>query len=213
MEWITNTIITLNPLSLGVIILSAMAVGWIFYGLRGYKYWFKRFHQYKVPRKRSLQKNYGYVEYVPEVVNVKPSPQPVAQPARIIEKNPAPQLVKKKSSVPNPSKDIPTLQVKQQEKLLEKKPIYSAKDDLRVVEGVGPKIEEILNTNGIYTWRELAATPIFNLENILERAGNRFKMHDPSSWPKQALMADTGKWDELRKWQDELHKGIEIKKD
>lgn len=197
MEWITNTIITLTPLSLGVIILSAMAVGWILYGLRGYKYWFKRFHHYKVPRKRNMKRNFGYVEYVPEVVNVRPTtPAPVARAPRIIEK----PTVK------------PVPQVKPPQQVVEKKPIYSTKDDLRVVEGIGPKIEEILNSNGIYTWRELAATPQSNLENILERAGNRFKMHDPSSWPKQALMADTGKWDELRKWQDELHKGIEIKK-
>lgn len=199
MQWLTETIITLTPLSLGVIILGAMALGWIIYGLRGYKYWFKRFHHYKVPRKSKLRKNYGYVEYVPEVVNV--SPRPIAREPQIIYKQQAQQI-----------QQVPQVQAPVNIPQETPEPIYSTKDDLSVIEGIGPKIEEILNSYGIYTWRELAMTPISNLKNILEKSGKKFQMHDPSTWPEQAKMADQGKWDELRKWQDALHGGVQVKK-
>lgn len=32
-------------------------------------------------------------------------------------------------------------------------------------------------------------------------------MHNPGSWPKQAEMADEGKWEELKAWHDELDSG------
>lgn len=206
MEWLTQTIITLTPLSLGVILLIAMAAGWVIYGLRGYKYWYKRFHYYKVPRRKKMRKNYGYVEYVPEVVNV--TPRPTARAPQVIEKQPIQRTAPMQAvPVPAPAPKKATKAV-----VPDPEPLYSTKDDLRVVEGIGPKIEEILNQQGIYTWRELAMTPVSNLQNILANAGKRFQMHDPSSWPEQAKMADQGKWDELRKWQDELHGGINVKK-
>ena len=80
-------------------------------------------------------------------------------------------------------------------------------DDLKVVEGIGPKIEELLNKDGILTFGQLADTPATRVKEILEAAGPRFQMHDPTTWPKQSAMARDGKWDELKKWQEELHKG------
>jgi len=79
----------------------------------------------------------------------------------------------------------------------------SAKDDLQVIEGIGPKIEKLLNEAGIYTWRQLSRTDVKMLRKILDDAGPRFRMHDPSSWPLQAAMAAEGRWDELQKWQEE----------
>ena len=32
-------------------------------------------------------------------------------------------------------------------------------DDLKIIEGIGPKIEELLNNEGIYKYAQLAATP------------------------------------------------------
>ncbi len=37
--------------------------------------------------------------------------------------------------------------------------------------------------------------------------GDRFKLADPGSWPKQAKLANQGKWDELRDYQDFLDGG------
>ena len=84
---------------------------------------------------------------------------------------------------------------------------YKAKDDLKKVEGIGPKIEGLLNAAGIHTWIALSASSKARLKGILEAAGDRFKMHSPDTWPAQSLMAAQGKWDELKKWQDELDGG------
>lgn len=83
----------------------------------------------------------------------------------------------------------------------------SKKDDLKVVEGIGPKIEELFNNAGIYSFEELANTSADKLKEILVAAGSRFQMHDPTTWPAQSKLADEGKWEELKKWQDELNAG------
>ncbi|NPA46456.1 MAG: hypothetical protein GXO24_04485 [Chlorobi bacterium] len=77
------------------------------------------------------------------------------------------------------------------------------KDDLKVVEGIGPKIEQLLYAEAIYTWEDLADTPVERLRQILDKAGPRYRVHDPESWPFQARMAAGGRWDELEKWQEE----------
>ena len=83
----------------------------------------------------------------------------------------------------------------------------SKPDDLKVVEGIGPKIEGLLNDAGINTFAALALTAPSRIKEILEAAGPRFQMHDPGTWPDQAAMARDGKWDDLKVWQDELNKG------
>jgi predicted flap endonuclease-1-like 5' DNA nuclease len=83
----------------------------------------------------------------------------------------------------------------------------TGKDDLKIVEGIGPKIEELCNNAGIMTFAELAASTPERIKQILEAAGPRFQMHDPTTWPKQSALARDGKFDELKKWQDELNKG------
>jgi hypothetical protein len=81
------------------------------------------------------------------------------------------------------------------------------KDDLKIVEGIGPKIEVLFNNDGIYTFAELAATSVEKMKAILDAAGPRFQIHNPSTWANQAALARDGKWDELKKWQDALYKG------
>jgi len=80
-------------------------------------------------------------------------------------------------------------------------------DDLKLVEGIGPKIEELMHAAGITTWAQLAAAPIETLEAILDEAGPRFRIHDPATWGKQAAMADAAQWAELEAYQDELKGG------
>jgi predicted flap endonuclease-1-like 5' DNA nuclease len=81
------------------------------------------------------------------------------------------------------------------------------KDDLKIVEGIGPKIEELFNNAGIYTFAQLASTSVEKMKSILDAAGPRFQIHDPATWADQSALARDGKWDELKKWQDELYKG------
>ena len=82
-------------------------------------------------------------------------------------------------------------------------------DDLKKVEGIGPKIAEIFVTAGIDTFAKLAKASQKELKAILEAAGSRYASKNPGSWPKQAKMAADGKWDALKKWQDEVKGGIE----
>ncbi len=81
-------------------------------------------------------------------------------------------------------------------------------DDLTLVEGIGPKIAELFNKHGITTWKKLSETSISDCKDILEKGGNNYAMHNPATWPKQAGLAYEGKWQELKKWQDELSGGI-----
>lgn len=85
-------------------------------------------------------------------------------------------------------------------------------DDLKKIEGIGPKIVGILNDAGINTFKDLAESDTDKVRGLLEEAGERYKSHDPSTWAEQAKLAADGKWDELEKWQDELDGG-KVKKD
>lgn len=80
-------------------------------------------------------------------------------------------------------------------------------NDLTAVEGIGPKISGLLQADGITTWRELANAKIERIQGVLDAAGKRYKLADPSSWPKQAEMAADGRWDDLDEYQDFLQGG------
>jgi predicted flap endonuclease-1-like 5' DNA nuclease len=82
-----------------------------------------------------------------------------------------------------------------------------AEDNLKIVEGIGPKIESILKASGIRTLGVLADTSTERLREIMEEAGSRFKSHDPKTWPVQAGLAADGKLVELKAWQGELKGG------
>ena len=91
---------------------------------------------------------------------------------------------------------------------LQAKPKASHKpDDLKVVEGIGPKINELLLAAGIRSFIELSDTPIERLKQILSDAGDRYRIHDPSTWPQQAKLCAEGQWDALRELQDKLVAG------
>lgn len=80
-------------------------------------------------------------------------------------------------------------------------------DDFKLIEGIGPKIEELINKEGIYTYEQLSNTNPIRISNILKNAGPRFQMHDPSSWPQQAKLANEKRWQELQILKDKLIAG------
>ncbi|SHI41345.1 hypothetical protein [Pseudozobellia thermophila] len=80
-------------------------------------------------------------------------------------------------------------------------------DDLKVIEGIGPKIEGLFKGAGISTWKALSETSVASCKEVLATGGDRYKVHDPASWPMQAKMCYEGKWAELAKWQDEHDHG------
>jgi len=83
----------------------------------------------------------------------------------------------------------------------------AGKEDLKIIEGIGPKIEELLNKAGILTFETLATTEVATLQTILEKAGSRYKLHDPTTWGQQAELAAAGKWEVLKVWKNRLKGG------
>lgn len=86
----------------------------------------------------------------------------------------------------------------------EKAEVVSVKDDLTKIEGIGSKIAKLLEADGIDTFAALGKATGKKLKAILEAAGPKFQLHDPASWPKQAKLAATAKWDELAALQEKL---------
>jgi len=79
-------------------------------------------------------------------------------------------------------------------------------DDLKKIEGIGPKIAETLAAAGIVTFADLAKSePAKIAEIIADVRGN----HVTDTWPMQAQLATDGKWDELKVLQDKLDGGVE----
>lgn len=82
-------------------------------------------------------------------------------------------------------------------------------DDLKKIEGIGPKIEQILHEGGITTFAQLAEAEADAVKELLMAAGPRYAIHNPATWAKQAAMAASGQWDELKALQDQLDGGKE----
>jgi len=82
-------------------------------------------------------------------------------------------------------------------------------DNLKVVEGIGPKIEKLLKLNNINDLEELSETWYDELKLILERAWDNFKIINPRSWPYQAELASSKQWGKLKEYQDFLIWGVD----
>jgi predicted flap endonuclease-1-like 5' DNA nuclease len=88
-------------------------------------------------------------------------------------------------------------------------PVPVAPDDLKLVEGIGPKISGILREAGITTFAQLAATDVNRLKQILADADFTAPAN-PATWPEQAGLAAAGKWAELETLQDDLKGGRRV---
>jgi predicted flap endonuclease-1-like 5' DNA nuclease len=88
-------------------------------------------------------------------------------------------------------------------------PQKGGRDDLELIEGIGPKISELLQHAGIDTFARLAAAPTATLQGILDAAGPNFRLAKPESWPEQATLCVKGDWAALRKLQDFLIGGVD----
>ncbi len=80
-----------------------------------------------------------------------------------------------------------------------------AADDLKIIEGIGPKVQQLLNQHGIHTFAQLAAADVAQVKSWLEAAGYGYM--DPGSWPQQADLAAKGDSEGLQKLQDSLKGG------
>ncbi len=87
-------------------------------------------------------------------------------------------------------------------------PAPPAPDDLKIIEGIGPKISGMLQAQGISTFAQLAAADVERLRGIMLAANLRIA--DPTTWPEQAALAAAGKWDELQALQNSLKGGRKV---
>lgn len=86
-----------------------------------------------------------------------------------------------------------------------------ATDNLQIIEGVGPKMEELLQGAGYSNWASLAEASFETLRKLLDEVGYQFA--NPHSWPRQARLAHEGKWADLVEFQQFLSAGEEGKGD
>lgn len=82
-------------------------------------------------------------------------------------------------------------------------------NDLKIVKGIGSKIEKLYHQAGINTWQALSETSTEQSQTILDAGNENFSMHNPETWAGQAKLAYEGKWQELKNWQDDLDGGKE----
>jgi len=80
-------------------------------------------------------------------------------------------------------------------------------DDLKKIEGIGPKIAEVLGEAGVTTYKQLSEMDRDAIKAILDTVST-LKSKEPKTWPQQAQLAADGKWDELKVLQDKLMGGI-----
>jgi predicted flap endonuclease-1-like 5' DNA nuclease len=75
------------------------------------------------------------------------------------------------------------------------------------IEGIGPKIAELLAAKGLGSFEAIAQASVETLRAILDEAGPAYRIADPSTWPEQARLAAEGRWDALQALQDVLDAG------
>jgi len=78
-------------------------------------------------------------------------------------------------------------------------------DDLKVLEGIGPKVARILNEAGINSFADLANADAAEVDKVLD--ANGLQMMDSAGWIEQAKLAAAGDMEGLARLQDELKGG------
>ena len=165
---------------------------------------------FKKKRRKGYRVKNGHRQYLTEIL-IESIVASGAKPTKAATKKETAKPAAKKAAAPK--KETATKKVTAKpaaKKTPAKKASAKTKaDDLKKIEGIGPKIAEIFNNAGINTFAELASAKNDKLKEILAAAGSRYASKNPDSWSKQAKMAADGKWDELKAWQDANDHGVE----
>ncbi|MBS1729189.1 MAG: 50S ribosomal protein L17 [Bacteroidetes bacterium] len=110
-----------------------------------------------------------------------------------------------RSSAKKPAKTQPVPEKEIAERIEEK--LETPSDDLKKIEGIGPKAAEALHAAGIDSFEKMATATPESLKEILDAAEGHFNALDTTSWPEQAALAAKGNWEELQTLQDQLNAG------
>jgi predicted flap endonuclease-1-like 5' DNA nuclease len=82
-------------------------------------------------------------------------------------------------------------------------------DDLTIIEGIGPKLDELFRSHGVDGFAALAALDLDRMNAILEQGGPYFRFANPSTWARQAALAADNRWGDLKALQEELIGGVD----
>ena len=116
---------------------------------------------------RKRRKNRSYVSVDPIVdVDVAVAEAPKAK-APVVEEKPKEEAKKEEVTKEAPKTEAET-------------------DDLKKLEGVGPKLAEILAEGGFATFASVATASVEDIQKVLEAAGSRYASKDPAPWIEQA---------------------------
>jgi len=83
-------------------------------------------------------------------------------------------------------------------------------DDLKRIEGIGPKIASVLQEAGITSFAQLADAGVSGIEQILRESDPRLLRFKADTWSEQASLAAAGEWEALEALQDELRGGRRV---
>ena len=157
---------------------------------------------FKKKRRKGFRKKNGHRQYLSEIV-IESIVASGATPAKKEEAKKAKPKKETKAAAPK---------AKAETKAPAKKaaPKKAAKaDDLKKIEGVGPKAAEAMVAAGLDTFAKVAKAKPEAIATILSEASSNLAHLVTDTWPKQAKLAADGKWDELKELQDKLDGGIE----
>ena len=144
---------------------------------------------FKKKRRKGYQKKNGHRQYISEIQ---------------IE-----SISAKGGKKATPKKEEAKVEAPKVKKTAPKKAAKTKADDLKKIEGAGPKAAEALVNAGLDTFAKVAKADPAKLSEILTEASSRLSHLVTTTWPKQAGLAAEGKWDELKELQDRLDGGIE----
>ena len=159
---------------------------------------------FKKKRRKGFRKKNGHRQYLSEIV----IESIVASGATPAKKEEAKKAEPKKETKAKATAPKAKAETKAPAKKAAPKKAAKA-DDLKKIEGVGPKAAEAMVAAGLDTFAKVAKAKPEAIATILSEASSNLAHLVTDTWPKQAKLAADGKWDELKELQDKLDGGIE----
>ena len=157
---------------------------------------------FKKKRRKGFRKKNGHRQYLSEIV-IESIVASGATPAKKEEAKKAEPKKETKAAAPKAKAETKAPAKKAAPKKAAKE------DDLKKIEGVGPKAAEAMVAAGMDTFAKVAKAKPEAIATILSDASSNLAHLVTDTWPKQAQLAADGKWDELKELQDKLDGGIE----
>ncbi|MEM9992473.1 MAG: helix-hairpin-helix domain-containing protein, partial [Bacteroidota bacterium] len=168
-----------------------------------------------VPAQESNETVTAAEEKTEAALTIEKAPLATTTPIKEVTATPEEQAVEataatdetKAEAVPAAEEEVAVKATKKKTTAKKKKAAKPKKDNLKRIEGIGPKISSVLTEAGVDTFQALANATPERIREILVAANPKYKMYTPDTWPEQAELAAKGDWDALKTLQDELDGG------